>query len=89
MTGAGGRSRTHGAGLLDGCNGQGGCPCGNSTVAGVSCYLVGGTIGVRIIVMAARLVVVFEWGKWVVVTCYPMMDKACCANACVRDRVVG
>jgi hypothetical protein len=68
MTVAGGGSRTRGAWLLDGCNGWGVCPRGNSTVAGVNCYVVGGAIGVRIIVVAVGLVVVFEWGKRVVVT---------------------
>ena len=58
-------------------------------VASVNCYVVGGAIGVRVIVLAARLVVVFEWGKWVVVACYPLMDEARCVNACTRGRVIG
>ena len=89
MTGAGGGSRTRGAGLLDGCDGQGVCPCGNSMVAGMNSYVVGSAIGVRVIVVAVGLVVVFEWGKWVVVACYPLMDKARCTNACAQGRVIG
>ena len=54
----------------------------NSTVAGVNCYVVGGAIGFRVIAVAVGLVIIFEWGKRVVVACYPLMDKACCVNAC-------
>ena len=52
---------------------------GRSTVVGVNCCIVGGAIGV--------IVISFQWGKWVVVACRPLMDETHATDPCTRHRV--
>ncbi len=54
---------------------------GYSTVVGVNCGVVGGTVGVVLVAGNIGLGVVFQWRKRVVVVCGPLMDKPCTTDA--------
>ena len=62
---------------------------GQRTVVGVICCVVGGAIGVVDVGGSIGLVVVvsFQWGKWVVVACCPLMDEMHATDSCMRRRV--